>query len=451
MSVSANSENVRKSLTARVASGGALALGGHGVQQVLRLASNLVIARLVAPEAFGLMAVAASIYIWAVMLTDIGIASNVIRSPNSAKPDFLRTIWTFSVLRGLAIWVITIIAALIVMAFASGDRISEDSIFSNPALPWVTILAGLQIVIGGFSSPNKKMAERGLVLRRVIIAEIAVQLATMAVTIGLAARGLGVWAFVIGSNVSAILMVVITHVAFPGPRMRFLIDREHFREIFNFGKWLVIASFFGFLVNRGDQVIFGWLMTDDRFNLYAVAAIWMMAAMAVFDMLINRVFYPAFSEVMRERPQNLEAAYKRARLFLDGLAVATAFGAFLLAEFIFDFIYPGEYQGVGHFIRLMSPAFLLLPYRLLATCVMASGDSRGFTLVTGLSGSLVVIGVPLVFHQFGETVSIIAFGSVGIFAVPVLWRLAGKHMKIVPAVEARMAIALLVLIGLLLR
>ena len=62
-----------------------------------------------------------------------------------------------------------------------------------------------------------------------------------------------------------------------------------------------------------------------------------------------------------------------------------------------------------------------------------------------------MIGVPLVFHQFGETVSVIAFGSVGIFAVPVLWRLAGKQMKIVPAVEARMAIALLVLIGLLLR
>ena len=136
MSVSANSENVEKVAYGAGRERWRAALGGHGVQQVLRLASNLVIARLVAPEAFGLMAVAASIYIWAVMLTDIGIASNVIRSPNSAKPDFLRTIWTFWVLRGLAIWVITIIAALIVMALASGDRIpGEDSIFTPIRCP----------------------------------------------------------------------------------------------------------------------------------------------------------------------------------------------------------------------------------------------------------------------------------------------------------------------------
>ena len=82
------------SLRTRILSGGGAVMGGFGAAQVLRLISNLILTRLLMPEAFGLMAVAISVNIWAVMLTDIGIGSSVIRSPNSEKPEFLRTAWT---------------------------------------------------------------------------------------------------------------------------------------------------------------------------------------------------------------------------------------------------------------------------------------------------------------------------------------------------------------------
>ncbi|WP_411816561.1 oligosaccharide flippase family protein [Hyphococcus sp. DH-69] len=433
------------SLRRRILTSGGAIMSGFGVSQVLRLISNLILTRLLMPEVFGLMAVALSINIWAVMLTDIGIGSSVIRSPNSEKAAFIRTAWTTQILRNLLVWAIIIFAAIGVYFLTLGGYVNDESIFADPVLPWLMVAMGVQLPISGLGSTNRSLAERRLQMNRVVGLELAQQLFSMVVTIALAVAGFGIWALVIGTLSGALFATILSHFIFAGPRMAWMLDREHFKEIFNFGKWLIIASFFGFILNRGDQLIFGWMMNAQSFSLYAIAAIWVMAAVTVFQSVIGRVFFPAFSEVLREDPDGFETLYKKIRLLLDAAAVAMAIGAYFLAEPIFAIIYPDAFSGVGYYVKLLAPTLLFLPYRLISTAALAAGNSKGFTAVTVIGGIAMVITLPLTMTYIGEKAAIILYASIALVTLPSVWSLGKKLMKLDPMIEGRMILSALLL------
>jgi len=441
-----DTEGKTPSLRSRIQSGGAFTLGGFGIGQILRLLSNLVLTRLLAPEAFGLMAIAISINIWAVMLTDIGIATNVIRSRNSGDQAFLRTAWTIQIIRNAVVWLIIVLAALAIFLLAKAEVFRPESVFATPLLPLVMGAVSVQLLISGFSSTNQYAAQRTLSMGRVVSLEIATQLFTMMVTISFAFLGYGVWALVIGMVVGTIVHTIASHLVFQGPVMRLQFNKAYASEIFHFGKWLIIASFFGFLVNRGDQILFGGLMEGNRFGQYAVASMWLIAGATVMETVISRIFYPAFSEILRDRPQDITQAYRKARLLIDGAAFTLGYGAFFLSEFVFSIIYPENFTGVGYYLKLLSPFLLMAPFKLINTVVLASGDSRNFTAITVLAGASMLVVTPTVYHLFGEKAAVVSFAAIEMVALPIIWRLGAKYVSLDPWTEARSlaSIALLV-------
>jgi O-antigen/teichoic acid export membrane protein len=435
------------SLRRRILAGGGAVMGGFGAGQVLRLISNLILTRLLMPEAFGLMAVAISVNIWAVMLTDIGIGASVIRSRNSENPEFLRTAWTTAFLRNLLVWVVIAVAAVAIWLLTANGAVRDDSVFADPVLPLLMLAIGVQLPIDGLSSMNASLSERRLSMSRVVGLEIARQVFATVVTISFALLGFQVWALVIGTVAGAAFGSSLSHFIFPGPRMKFQMVRKHFDEIFHFGKWLIIASFFGFILNRGDQLLFGWIMNGEAFSLYAIAAIWIVAAQSVIQTIVGRIFLPAFSEVLRDDPAGLADLYRQVRLPVDIAVAALAFGAFFLAEPVFAIIYPDNYSGVGHYVKLLAPSLLFLPFRLINTAALASGDSKGFTAVTGVAMAILT---PLAAIYLGENAAILVYACIAATALPVIWRLGAKLMKLDLWVEGRMIAAAAMLVMLLL-
>src|SRR6202007_1876769 len=100
-------------LAARVIRGGSWTLAGNFGAQALRFASNIWLTHLLFPAAFGVMAIAQSIIAGAKMLSDVGLQQSVIRSHRGHDKEFLDTVWTLQVLKGLGILVVmTVIAPL---------------------------------------------------------------------------------------------------------------------------------------------------------------------------------------------------------------------------------------------------------------------------------------------------------------------------------------------------
>jgi O-antigen/teichoic acid export membrane protein len=418
------------SLNGRALKGGVVALGGFGAAQGLRLLSNLVMTRLLAPDAFGLMAIVLAIEILIGMLSDLGLDASIVRSKNGDNPAFLATARTMQLVRSLFIALVMLAIAAALSPLAESGAFPEGSVYADPRLPWFMALMSLSVAITGFNAMRVALHNRTLNLVPVIRLELGTQVIGIAATVACALAGLGAYALAFGAVVGASAKAAGSHVFLSGPPARFGFDLAHFREIFGYGKWLLLASTLGWLVQRGDQVLFGWLFAANDFGLYTIAVIWIFSARNIVEMVQRRVAYPALSELHRERPHDLTRVYRRMRLVYEAACLGLFLAVVAFADVAIGLLYSDAYAGVAHYIRLLSVTLLLVPYRLLSTILLTGGDSRRFALVAIGPGVALFGLTPLVFSWRGADAAIVFAALTPVLAIPFNWKYAAKFIKI---------------------
>ena len=419
-----------RGLRARMVKGGVWTIAGFGVGQFIRLGSNLIMTRLLAPEAFGLMAIAATFEFWLNMMSDLGIATSIMRSKNGEQTGFVATARTLNFVRCILVAIFLVVIGFALPWMAARDLFADSTIFADPRLPVFLFIVAAAVLLSGFSTMRVALYNRRLDLLPLVRLEISAQIAAVVAMIGSALAGAGVYSLGIGMFAAYGLKTVGSFVMLKGERATFEFHRGHFKEIFDYGKWILIASTFGFLVIRGDQMIFGWLMNAEAFSLFAIAAIWIMAARDILENLFRRIVYPALSELHRDRPEDIPAAYSRMRLVAEGGCLFLFLGVILFADLAISILYREAYSGVSHYMKLLSVALLIVPYRLMQNVILTAGDSRSFSFVTILPGFALFIGAPLVFKAFGADAAIVYSTLTPIAALPLTFHFARRRMKV---------------------
>ena len=336
---------------------------------------------------------------------------------------------------------VLVIAALLLPGFADRGVVRAGSVYADPRLPVFLFCIATSVTISGFSAMRIALHNRTLDLAPVIRLELSAQvIALMSMAIA-AFFGLGVYSLALGAIIAEFVKSAGSHFALKGPPARFGFSRTHFNEMFHYGKWLLIASTFGFMVSRGDQVIFGWLFDIKAFSLYSIATIWIVSAGAVIETVQRRIANPAFAEIHRERAHDLTRIYLRVR-FAYELGCFTIFiGVVLFADLFISIVYTEAYHGVAHYMKLISLMLLLLPFRLLNLVLLTGGDSRRFAVLTVIPGAALFAGTPFVFHQFGADAAIVFAMMTPILALPFTWSYASRFIKINIARESFLALA----------
>ena len=105
----------------------------HGLlvgTQALRLGGNLIMARLLVPDMFGIMAISTTLSVVLHLLSDVGLRQNIIQSPRGDDPLFLNTAWTVQLLRGILLFAVTLL-----IAFGSGRRSRSTCGQPDPPMP----------------------------------------------------------------------------------------------------------------------------------------------------------------------------------------------------------------------------------------------------------------------------------------------------------------------------
>ena len=417
-----------QALRQRAIKAGAWTLGGFGTSQLVRLASNLIMTRLLLPEAFGLMAIAMTVHVGLTMLTDIGINASVIRSQNGEDPRFLKTAWTLQILRGLLIWALTGVLALGLYLAVPYFGISSENVYGDPRLPMIIVVTSVAIFIRGFQSLNLALANRDLTISRVVLLEILAQIVAIPIMFAIAFVHPTVWALVAGMLVGALTKTIGSHLFIPGAKMGLGWDRDSVREIIDYGKWLIGASLFGYFANQGDRILFGALLGKEEFGVYVIAMLWISAAMQALQSVIGRLGLPAMSEIIRSGAANIARGYYRFRLVLDGMAAAAFLGLVVVGPLAIKFLYRPEYHPAGLIVQMLSISLLFLPFRALGSVVLAFGDSRRFSLVTLVQAVTMFTLVPLAYSVFGFFGGVVAVAINKIWGLPVLFFAARKRL-----------------------
>ncbi|HEY8973499.1 MAG TPA: oligosaccharide flippase family protein [Burkholderiaceae bacterium] len=330
-------------LAARVIRGGSWTLAGNFGGQILRFLSNIWLTHLLFPAAFGVMAIAQSIIAGAKMLSDVGLQQSVIRSHRGHDEEFLNTVWTLQVLKGLGILVVmTAIAPL------------ASRLYGQPDLARVIPGLGLAVLISGFASPKVALLNRNIEIGRIVSMELGTQL------VGILVMGLWawlsptLWSLVAGNIVTALAMTLATHVFIPGPASRFAWQKSTVQEVWSFGGWVMLSSGMTYLVGEGRNLLNGSLVGPHVIGLMVISTMLVMVLWNAIQSISGRVLFPAYATVWRERPQNLPAVVERSRRIqlLAGCAIAILFA--LLGDRIVNLFYDARYREAGAFIQIQA-------------------------------------------------------------------------------------------------
>lgn len=406
----------KKAFKQRILTAGIWSAGSHVLNQAIRLGSNLIMTRLLAPEYFGLMAIA-NVFIFGIaMMSDLGLRQSLIQSKRFDEP-FVNTIWTLQVMRGCVIWVFSLLTAACFFSLDLFDFWAKDSVYKDPLLPSIIAVIGFNAVIGGFESTKLATANRDLSLAKNVAIGLISQLISIAVMILWALTEKSVWPMVAASLVSTFITTVLSHTMLSGIKNRFHWDKSSFDQIFHFGKWVFISSIMGFFALSSDRLVLGALVDSRLLGLYAIAYFMAGSLKDLIGNVIHNVGFPALSEAYRDTPEKLKEVYYRLRLPFDALCLLGAGALFAAGQAIVHLLYDTRYTEAGWILEILSISLFQLRYNLSGECFMAMGKPRSLTVII-LVDLLLLYGVAYsAFHFYGFkgvvwAVSISAIGTI---------------------------------------
>jgi O-antigen/teichoic acid export membrane protein len=362
-------------LKQRVLNSSIWTLGANVISQLVRFVSNLIMTRLLAPEMFGLMAIAGVVIAGIHLFSDIGLKQILIQNNRSDK-EFVNTIWTMQVFRGLMIWLVSIVISVVFAALDYMHVLAADSVYSDPIFPYVVAAIGFSSVIASFESTKMVLAQRNLVIKLNLMIGLGSQVLGILVMLVWAYFSPTVWALVTGSIIATLSGTLASYIVIPGEGNKFCWDKEVRREVFHFGKWIFLSSILGFLATSSDRLMLGGLVDATLLGYYAIAGLLVGAANQLFQNLIHSIGLPALSETYRKRPYALKSVFYKLRFPFDVALIFLSAFIFSTSNNIVEMLYDDRYREVGWILQILAISLFELRYSLASECYTAIGKPK---------------------------------------------------------------------------
>ncbi len=398
------------SLTARVMRSSMLTVASFGFAQGIRLLSNLVLTRLLFPEAFGLMALVMVFMVGLQMFSDFGVGPAISRSPRGDEPAFLDTVWTVQILRGVLLLVAGCLLAAPVAHF-----------YGEPILFWMLIVASLQFVVLGLMPTRRETANRHLVVGRLTLLEMLSNLISVVVIVALAYLLRSVWGLVIGMLVGSCIQLLILTLFLPGHRNRLNWEPAAVREVLHFGKWIFLSTICGFLLVQSDKLILGKFLPLDQFGIYNIGFFLGSFPLMLGYMVNGRILIPVYRDCPPLASRENFLRLRRMRIFVTGGLLSLLALVGFAGDWIVDLLYDERYRQAGAIVVII--ACLQIPVVIGMTydqAALAAGDSRAFFIVSAVKSTLMVAGLLIGVQVAGLSGALIGQGLGILAAYPAL-------------------------------
>jgi len=306
--------------------------------RALGFVSMLILARLLTPDDFGLVAMATIVAGLANVLFEFGVATVLIQDPNPGRQDY-DTAWTVRLLQaGLAAFTIVVAAPYAV------------NYFDEPRIQGVLYLIALATALGGLENIGVVQFQKMLEFKKDFEFEISRKLIQFVVTLSMALLLQSYWALVLGILVGKVSGVVISYLIHPY-RPRWTLDA--FGKIWSFSRWILALRIGAYVRNEVDKIVIGGRSDASVIGRYFLAS--EIANMVTTEILapVNRAVFPALSKLN----QNPETMFKALHHALAAQATVTfplAVGLAIVAGNLIPFLLGNQWLSMVPILQILA-------------------------------------------------------------------------------------------------
>lgn len=280
------------------------------------LVSTVIMARLLTPADFGIVAMAMLVVGFLEVLSSFGIDLALIRNTEAQRSHF-DTAWTFKILQGLMVALIIVALTPAMVAYFSEERLTP--------VAWLLALA---VFINGFENIGIVAFRKELDFARDFKFAVITKLSSFFITVTLAVLLRNYWALVAGVVAGRVIGVIISYKVHPfRPRLSFAAASE----LWSFSKWMVLVSIANHIHLKVDQFIVGGGHSSARMGHYNVASELAFMPSAELIIPISRALLPGYAKLQSE-PQRLAAAFFKVLGMVALLAFPASLGLMAVSD-----------------------------------------------------------------------------------------------------------------------
>ncbi|MEM8792709.1 MAG: oligosaccharide flippase family protein [Pseudomonadota bacterium] len=374
----------------------------------LVFAKNLILVQFLMPEAFGLMATITLLHVAMQLVSDIGLSQSVVREKRGNSDRFLQIVWTVKLMRAAVLSVITILIGVSILILQKYVQFG-DSIYNNRDLPILIIISTLIVMANGSASPNILLAERELQNYKLVKLSVQVSIVSVALTVLLTAVSGSVYALMFGLVLSAALTSILSHRRLDGPRMRWTVDYLEMRNLWFFGRWLILSSLSTFLQKNIDKILFSIYLSSYIFSIYIIAFNLINIIVNLIGSFIGKVLYPVIGEMGREEISRYKINSQKIFVLLLSTSIGLFFAWPIIIGLIVVKLFPENYHAATEYLNLIALIFLHTPTRLYGMILINIGESRTLGVASPLAAGCSVFATWIALNHLGLEASIMVF------------------------------------------
>lgn len=410
----------RGSLGHRAARAAVWNVATFAIGRVVLLVTTIVAGRLLEPEDFGLLGLALTVTTFLDVLNDFGLTTAYVYFARRSEQDTTRsgpapiadTTFCLSLGIGLVLTLLTLAVSPLVASF-----------YGEPEVTAILAVLSVNFLIVSFGSVQDGRMRARLDFKRRFFAELGRASTKGAVTITLAALGLGVWSLVLGQVIGAATSTLL-YIVLERWRPRLRIDRALARQMLRYGFQLASVGVLGLAVSNIDYVVIGRRLGTEALGFYTIAFRLPSLAVKGTSSVVSQVVFSAYAKLADDEPA-LRRAMLRSMRLLAYFTAPVSLGMAVVAPTAITVLFGDKWAPAGTVMQLLAV------YALLSVLVYNAGDVYKAvgrpTLLTGMAALNLVLAAPLLWVAAGRDIEAVAAAQIVVASAALAVQLVLLH------------------------
>lgn len=395
----------------------------QGIQFVLRIGSTAILARLLMPEAFGLISMVLVVIGFAAMFKDAGLSMATVQRADVTHEQVSTLFW------------INVALSTSLMLFIAAFSPLIAWFYGEPRLTEITIAVSLAFLFSGLTIQHQALLRRQMRFGILACINIGSMSISIMVGVGLALQGFGYWSLV-GMHLAQPLANGILVWFFCDWRPGMPKRGAGVRPMLSFGGNLTLSNFLNHCTRNVDNLLIGAVCGASSLGLYTKAYRLLMMPIQQLNAPVSAAAVPALS-----RLQNDPERFKQ--FYLKGISYLTFFGmplvvfSFVAAEEIIRIVLGPGWEGSVPIFRALAPAALIGTLNVATGWIFVSLGRTDKQVKSASFGAIITIAAFLIginWGAFGVAVALSCSLTVARFP-QLLYAFHGTHIIVIDLIK----------------
>lgn len=377
-----------KAIHNKVFTGSILMMISRLLVKSIGLVSSVILARLLIPEDFGIVAIAMAVYAFVELFGAFGFGTVLIQKQQASADDY-HTAWTFKLLFGVfAASLLFVLAPLLA------------SYYQEPRLTDVIRTIGLMAILSGCNNIGVIDFQKQLDFRRELKLQVLPKLLSFCCTMVLAFNLRSYWALVYGMLINEALNLLFSY-RMSAFRPRFSLASA--ADLFSFSKWLLLNNLIDYVNRKIPVLLTGQLLDSKSVGLFTVGEEIALLPTAEIAAPVNRATYPVYAR-LKDMQDELRKAYLNTLNLSTSVSLPAAAGIAVLAPLLVPTVLGPNWAPMAAMMQWLAIAgFIINLSSNVAYVFMATGSPRYLVFTNTLRALVFVPALLVLIPLYGLT------------------------------------------------